>query len=124
MDVTAIRTLRDSLGLTQRQLAERIGVSINTIKAWEHGTRAPGQEATMRLAIMAQPGKVRAATLSQSLEASADLADANAQADIGSGDPESAETAQKLAGHLRRLAANHRLPVAPDPMQIDGLRTQ
>lgn len=36
-----LKQLRLQAGLTQEQLAARIGVSSRTIKHWEHGTRIP-----------------------------------------------------------------------------------
>ena len=36
-----LKQLRLQAGLTQEQLAARIGVSSRTIKHWEHGTRTP-----------------------------------------------------------------------------------
>ena len=39
-----LKKLRLQAGLTQEQLAARIGVSSRTIKHWEHGTRTPSAE--------------------------------------------------------------------------------
>ncbi|MBT9175451.1 MAG: hypothetical protein DDT22_01129 [candidate division WS2 bacterium] len=36
-----IKELRDKLGLTQEQFAQRIGVTFSTINNWEKGTRTP-----------------------------------------------------------------------------------
>jgi DNA-binding transcriptional regulator YiaG len=36
-----IRTIRERLGLTQRELADRLGVSVNTISNWETGRSSP-----------------------------------------------------------------------------------
>lgn len=36
-----LKQLRLQAGLTQEQLAARIGVSSRTIKHWKHGTRTP-----------------------------------------------------------------------------------
>ena len=37
----AIKARRVELGLTQHQLAERVGVDHNSVSRWELGTRAP-----------------------------------------------------------------------------------
>jgi DNA-binding transcriptional regulator YiaG len=36
-----IRTLRERLGLTQAQFAERLGCSAQAVSFWERGTRSP-----------------------------------------------------------------------------------
>ena len=36
-----IKRLRKSIGLTQEELSERIGVHENTIRLWEKGVREP-----------------------------------------------------------------------------------
>ena len=40
---------RTELGLTQSDLAEKIGVSVATIAAWERGRRYPSQPTLQRL---------------------------------------------------------------------------
>lgn len=40
---------RQELGLTQEALAEKIGVSVVTIAAWERGRRYPSQPTLQRL---------------------------------------------------------------------------
>ncbi len=44
-----IRSLRDSLGLSQRALAEKIGVSPNSISNWETGSTEPRKSSIARL---------------------------------------------------------------------------
>ncbi len=39
MTATDIKTARKTLGLTQAGLAERIGMSVDTIRAYEQGAR-------------------------------------------------------------------------------------
>ena len=47
---------RIALGLTQRALAERLGVSVTTVSAWETGRRNPSQMARQFLAeLIKQP---------------------------------------------------------------------
>lgn len=45
-----LKQLRLQAGLTQEQLAARIGVSSRTIKHWEHGTRMPSAVYLLALA--------------------------------------------------------------------------
>ena len=45
-----ITALREADGLTQAQLAERVGVSQATVSQWEGGTRVPSGEAVVALA--------------------------------------------------------------------------
>lgn len=45
-----LKQLRLQAGLTQEQLAARIGVSSRTIKLWEHGTRTPSAVYLLALA--------------------------------------------------------------------------
>lgn len=45
MDIgMAIRTLRTNLNLTQTELAERVGVSVNTVSTWETGKVFPPKD--------------------------------------------------------------------------------
>lgn len=39
--------LRKRLKLTQRQFAERLHVSIDTVKSWESGRRKPGRQSKL-----------------------------------------------------------------------------
>jgi DNA-binding XRE family transcriptional regulator len=117
-----VKHLRHTLNLTQAELAKALGVDIQTVKFWEAGRRNPGPVPTAKMTTMLQPGKVRAARLSDSLSAAADLADANAAAAIADGDPESAERTMRISGHLRRLAGAHQqmgeTDTLADPVQI------
>lgn len=45
-----IKKLRESLGLTQTQLAEQIGVSVSSICQYESGDKIPRDKVKMRLA--------------------------------------------------------------------------
>lgn len=38
---TALRSARERMGLTQEQLAQKLGVAIRTVARWESGTTAP-----------------------------------------------------------------------------------
>ena len=45
-----LKEYRKSLGLTQTQLAERLGVSYQAYQQWENGRKKPGAEALMKFA--------------------------------------------------------------------------
>lgn len=44
-----VRTLREAMGLTQKQLAQRIGVDPMTVARWEWGKTKPGESAIKAL---------------------------------------------------------------------------
>jgi putative transcriptional regulator len=44
-----LSSLRRQAGLTQAQLADRVGVTIAAIKAWENGRRAPSARSVAAL---------------------------------------------------------------------------
>lgn len=50
MVADALRLLRESKGMTQRQVADGLGCSPSVISAWERGRRAPPLEQLIRLA--------------------------------------------------------------------------
>lgn len=37
-----IRNVRQDLEMTQEQFAEKVGVSVQTVRSWEQGSRVPG----------------------------------------------------------------------------------
>ncbi len=47
-----IKTLRARLGETQPQFAQRLGVSLQTVKSWEGGQRNPSGMARKLLAMV------------------------------------------------------------------------
>jgi len=49
-----IKELRDKLGLTQEQFAQKVGVTFPTINNWEKGTRTPHPFLFQRLLEMAE----------------------------------------------------------------------
>jgi len=49
-----IKTLRDKLGLTQEQFAQKVGVTFSTINNWEKGTRKPHPFLLQRLLEIAE----------------------------------------------------------------------
>lgn len=60
---TALRTLREAVGLTAPQLAAKVGVPIGTVGAWERGTAFPEarQVGQLAQALGVAPEAVRAA---------------------------------------------------------------
>lgn len=46
----ALRSARKAAGLSQQELADRIGVSRPRISEWELGTRTPGLETIIKIA--------------------------------------------------------------------------
>jgi DNA-binding transcriptional regulator YiaG len=48
-----IRRIRNSMGLSRRELAAEMGVSPRTIEAWENGFRVPSPQ-TMKMLSMIQ----------------------------------------------------------------------
>jgi transcriptional regulator with XRE-family HTH domain len=51
MSPEEIKTRRNKLGLTQGELAERLGVAVDTVARWELGTSAPESAPMLDLAL-------------------------------------------------------------------------
>lgn len=49
-----VRRLRRKLGLTQEQMAERLGTTNITVHHWEHGQRAPSPMASKLIGMLEQ----------------------------------------------------------------------
>jgi putative transcriptional regulator len=49
-----VRTIRDLLGLTQREFALRFGFSLSTIQHWEQGRRHPQGSSRLLLMVIAR----------------------------------------------------------------------
>ena len=56
-DSERVRTLRRHLGLTQRQLADRLGTRQQTISEWEKGLYKPRGASSTLLSIVAERAK-------------------------------------------------------------------
>jgi len=56
-DSERIRTLRRHLGLTQRELADRLGTRQQTISEWEKGMYRPRGASSTLLSIVAEQAK-------------------------------------------------------------------
>lgn len=48
--MNAIRTMREAMGLTQAELASRVGVTQTAIARYESGVRLPGIQIAARIA--------------------------------------------------------------------------
>jgi DNA-binding transcriptional regulator YiaG len=55
---TEIKVVRRSLGVSQKGLAEIVGASLATVKAWESGARRPDGVATKVLRLLGQDHKL------------------------------------------------------------------
>ena len=53
-DAEAVKALRDRLGLTQRQLAEALGVRQQTVSEWETGAYRPRGASARMLRLVAE----------------------------------------------------------------------
>ena len=49
MSVASLRKLRQGLGLSQHELARRLGVARTTVTRWENGTRHPSKVAKLAI---------------------------------------------------------------------------
>jgi putative transcriptional regulator len=55
-----IKQARESLEMTQEEFAEKIGVSVQTVRSWEQGFRKPGALSLALLgALLAEPKRVK-----------------------------------------------------------------
>jgi len=61
MDSQDIKTLRNQLGLSQRQFAKQLGVSKRTVTYWESGKRRPDINAQSKLALLHEQGNTKSA---------------------------------------------------------------
>lgn len=57
-----LRTIRARLGLTQEQLADRLGVSFATVNRWEGGHASPQRAAALAIAALAQEAGIKEPT--------------------------------------------------------------
>ena len=57
MTAEFIKQSRKTLGLSQAGLAERIGMSVDTIRAWEQGKRPVSKIATVLIAAIVKEKK-------------------------------------------------------------------
>lgn len=56
MTPAEIRTLRESLGWTNKRLAEACGVTESTVKRWQQGIRSPSGSALLLLRQLSSRG--------------------------------------------------------------------
>ncbi len=57
-DAARVKALRDELGLTQQQLADRLGVRQQTISEWEQGVYPPRRSSCMLLTMYAKEARL------------------------------------------------------------------
>lgn len=57
-DAEGVRRLRDQLGVTQAELAERLGTRQQTVSEWETGTAAPRRMSQRLLRMVAEEAGV------------------------------------------------------------------
>ncbi len=63
-----IKELRDSLALSQEQLARRLDVTKKTVAEWEQARQLPSPERSLQLARLAPPGDLRRWFIRQALD--------------------------------------------------------
>ena len=70
-----LKQTRQKLGMTQGQLAERLGVALNTVSRWENGTSKPEGEGMIRLALrqLEQESLFNDSALMQQIQAKIDM---------------------------------------------------
>ena len=59
MEAINIRTLRQTLGLTQEEFAHRLGITVATVNRWENGHNSPTRLARKALYDLAAEGGLR-----------------------------------------------------------------
>ena len=52
MNINDIRSLRKGAGMTQEELADKLGVAVNTVSRWEKGRFIPNPKYIKRMAEM------------------------------------------------------------------------
>ena len=71
-DIPAVlRAIRASLDLTQKQLAERLGVTFATVNRWEGGATRPQKAAREAIAALAADAGIDATAAGESADAAA-----------------------------------------------------
>jgi type I restriction enzyme M protein len=68
MEALNIRTLRQTLGLTQEEFAHRLGITVATVNRWENGHNSPTRLARKALYDLAAEGGVRGPQLNVASE--------------------------------------------------------
>lgn len=119
LDATGIQVIRARVGMTQVQLAEHLGVSLATVKAWEGGARNPSADIRPKLIRLSRPALHTRVTASQALRDAAQAWDADAIAWRAEGNATEAAQSERMARKLHEMADNHAADPANDPMQVE-----
>jgi putative transcriptional regulator len=80
-----VKAIRARLGVTQREFALMIGVSVATLRNWEQGRRMPEGPARALLKVAAENPEAVAAALLEELELPRDVDRAEQQISVGEG---------------------------------------
>ena len=68
MEADNIRTLRQTMGLTQEEFAHRLGITVATVNRWENGHNSPTRLARKALYDLAAEKGVRGPQLNSPAE--------------------------------------------------------
>lgn len=107
LDATGIKVIRARVGDTQQAFADRLGVSIGTVRAWEQGVNGPGPDVRVKLIHLSRPAVVGRQRASEALRDAANMWDADAIAWEAEGNARQAEQSRQLATKLHEMADNH-----------------
>lgn len=96
-----VKAIRARLGVTQREFALMIGVSVATLRNWEQGRRVPEGPARALLKVAAENPEAVAAALLDELELPRDVDRAERQISAGEG-VEHQEARRQVSERLNR----------------------
>lgn len=52
MSKLTLKRIREDCGMTRKEVAEKVGVSVFTYRKWEYGTRSPSIDNVLRLSFI------------------------------------------------------------------------
>lgn len=110
-----IRSNRESLGLTQRDFANLLGVGESTVSRWETGSQIQQRSLDRLMRLFFAFPEVRAALIGQDR-----LADLGTQI-VETPEPRPAETGRLDAAALLRVCPEHAKPLAELASRLDAL---
>jgi transcriptional regulator with XRE-family HTH domain len=103
-DADGVKAIRARTGLTQAQFADRLGVTVDTVRSWETGRRTPAPALRPKLIAMSRPASIGMMEADEQLRQLARTYDANAIALEVEGEEELAGIARQMGTALHRLA--------------------